>query len=78
MMAVTVHTVLSLYSRLWHTQGSFQAPLPECEPYLCLEKGGRETSGEAKSEQQILNLGAIFSESLLFTFMGREKSGAWD
>lgn len=79
MMAVMVHTVLSLYSGVWHTQGSFQPPLPEFEPYLCLKKGGRATSEGVKSEQQTLSLGTIYSESLLSPFMGREKkSGAWD
>lgn len=70
MMAVKVHPVLSLYRGLWHTQGSFQPS----KPHLCLKKGGRGTSGEAKSEQQILNLGAIFSESLLSPFTGSEKN----
>lgn len=54
--------------------GQLQPPPPECEPNLCLKIGGRETSDKAKSEQQLLNLGAIYSESpTTVSIMGREK-----
>lgn len=74
LLAVKVHVVLNLH-RGPGTHRAASAPLPECEPDLSLRKGGRETSGEARSEQQILNLGPSIPSHSLFLSMGREKSG---
>lgn len=74
LLGVMVHAVLNLH-RGPGTHRAASAPLPEYEPDLCLRKSRRETSGEARSEQQILNLGPSIPSHSLFLCMGREKSG---
>lgn len=72
LLGVMVHAVLNLH-RGPGTHRAASAPLPEYEPDLCLRKSRRETSGEARSEQQILNLGPSWAKSLTVSMYGERK-----